>query len=559
MEAFIQNALNVGGSILPLVITLGVLVFVHELGHFLFAKRAGVKVLKFSIGFGPRIFGWTRGETEYVVSWIPLGGYVKMLGENPGEEIPPEDRDRTLTSKPLLDKLLIVFAGPGMNLVLPILIFFFVFMTGFPQISSTIGTVTPGSEAARAGIAPGDRIVAIAGKPVHWWEEVADALDAGRGKPLAIAVRGRGGEREVTLTPKTLSVENLLGDMQRIGDVGLSPGYAPALAGVSRTDSPAWKAGIRTGDTITSIGGRPIVRREEIGAALAGGSGTVQISFRNGAKETRGRMILARPLPGAAAAAVAAGFEDPEFFISSVERHAPAGEAGLRAGDRLVAIDAKPLSGWRQFTDAVRGSGGRALSVTVRRDGEEKTFRVTPGRRFNSDPLAKESRIYYIGVGTFSPAFGIIESRTVRNPVKAFTLGLGEAWQMSVMTVRGMVKLFTGEVRLDNIGGPIQIGKVAADAAQDGLYTFLRMMAFISINLGILNLIPIPILDGGHLLFFVIESVKREPISVRKKELAQQVGLTMLLLLIGVAFYNDIARSWDQIVGFLKDVRLRFM
>jgi regulator of sigma E protease len=147
----------------------------------------------------------------------------------------------------------------------------------------------------------------------------------------------------------------------------------------------------------------------------------------------------------------------------------------------------------------------------------------------------------------------------VLDPAKAFRLGLREAWQMGVMTVRGMVKLFTGEVRIDNIGGPIQIGKVAADAAEDGLYTFLRMMAFISINLGILNLIPIPILDGGHLLFFLIESVKREPISVRKKEFAQQVGLTMLLLLIGVAFYNDIARSWDQIVGFLKDVRLRFM
>jgi regulator of sigma E protease len=356
----------------------------------------------------------------------------------------------------------------------------------------------------------------------------------------------------------TRSVENLLGDEERMGDVGVSPGYAPALAAVSRTDSPVWKAGLRTGDVITSMAGRPIVRREEIDAVLAGRGGAVDVAFRSGAKVMRGRLSLGQPLPDGRRRRPPQGSRIPRLFISSGEARA-GGEAGARAGDRLVAIDGKPVSGWKQFTEAVRGSHGRVLSVSVRRDGEEKTFRVTPGRRFNADPLAKESRIYYIGVGTFSPAPGLIESRRVLNPVKAFMLGLREAWQMSVMTVRGMVKLFTGEVRIDNIGGPIQIGKVAADAAEDGLYTFLRMMAFISINLGILNLLPIPILDGGHLLFFLIESVKREPISVRKKEFAQQVGLTMLLLLIGVAFYNDIARSWDQIVGFLKDVRLRFM
>ncbi len=558
MTDFFQNALAVGGSILPLVITLGVLVFVHELGHFLFAKRAGVKVLKFSIGFGPRIFGWTRGETEYVVSWLPLGGYVKMLGENPGEEIPAEDRNRTLTSKPLLDKLLIVFAGPGMNLVLPILIFFVVFMTGFPGLTSTIGTITPGSEAARAGIAPGDRIVSIAGKPVRWWEEVAEALDAGQGKPLDIVIGGKNGEREVTLTPKSRSVENLLGDRERIGDIGVSPGYEPALAAVSRADSPAWKAGVRTGDLVTSLNGRRVVRREEIGEALAGRVGPQGVTTRRAGRERIARIVLPAAVAGPAAAA-AAGFEAPEFFISSVEKHAPAGEAGLRVGDRLVSIDGKPVSGWIEFTGAVRGSRGKTLALTVRRDGAEQVLRVTPGRRFNADPLSKERRVYYIGVGTFSPASGVVASRRVLNPVKAFGLGLREAWHMSVMTFRGMGKLVTGAVRIDNIGGPIQIGKVAADAAEDGLYTFLRMMAFISINLGILNLIPIPILDGGHLLFFVIEAVKREPISVRKKEMAQQVGLTMLLLLIGVAFYNDIARSWDQIVGFLKDVRLRFM
>jgi S1-C subfamily serine protease len=173
--------------------------------------------------------------------------------------------------------------------------------------------------------------VAIAGKPVRWWEEVGEALDASRGKPLPIGVRGKDGEREVTLTPVTRSVENLLGDEERMGDVGVSPGYAPALAAVSRTDSPAWKAGLRTGDVITSMAGRPIVRREEIDAVLAGRGGAVDVAFRSGAKVMRARLNLGRPLSDGAAAASAAGVEDPELFISSVEKHAPAGRGGLRA------------------------------------------------------------------------------------------------------------------------------------------------------------------------------------------------------------------------------------
>jgi regulator of sigma E protease len=563
VESNVQNPNQVATNILPLVVTLGLHVFVHEFGHFLFAKRAGVKVMKFSIGFGPRIFGWTRGETEYVVSWIPLGGYVKMLGENPGEEIPEEDRNRTLTSKPLRDKLLIVFAGPGMNLLLPVLLFMLLFFTGYPDLTSTIGTVTPGSPAAKAGIAPGDRIVAIDGRPVRWWEEVQKTLNARVNKPVALTVKGRSGERAVRLVPKSIEVKTILGDAERAGDVGVSPLHAPPLAAVSDPASPAGKAGIRTGDEITAIGGRKVVRREEAARALRSQSGIIDITVKRGGEEIR--LKLALPATGAtgktdADVLASIGLERPEQFIDAVEKHSPADEGGLRKGDRLIALNGKPVQTWTDFTEVVRGSDGKPLTIKVRRNGEDKIVVVKPGRRFNRDPLAKERKIYYVGVGSLehqSP--GVIEPRVVLNPAKALVLSLQETWRMSVLVVQGMVKLATGQVRMDNIGGPIQIGVVAAQAAEDGFYTFIRMMAFISINLGILNLLPIPILDGGHLLFFLIEAAKRGPISLRKKELAQQVGLTMLLLLIGVAFYNDLARSWDQIVGFLKDVRLRFM
>ena len=222
MDGILEGALNFIMSILPLIVMLGILVFVHELGHFLVAKRSGVKVMKFSIGFGPRIFGWTRGETEYVVSWIPLGGYVKMLGENPGEEIAPEDKQRTLTGKPFPIKAGIVFAGPGMNLVLPILLFMVMFFIGFPELTTEVGTIEKDSIAAEAGIEPGDRIVSINGEPTQWWEEVSVALLDGVGKPVRLGLAGPAGEREVTVVPKETEITTILGDQEKVGAIGIT-------------------------------------------------------------------------------------------------------------------------------------------------------------------------------------------------------------------------------------------------------------------------------------------------------------------------------------------------
>ncbi|MDP3939106.1 MAG: RIP metalloprotease RseP [Deltaproteobacteria bacterium] len=560
MESFVETALGFIWSIFPLIIMLGVLVFVHELGHFAFAKWLGVKVMKFSIGFGPRIVGWTRGETEYVLSWIPLGGYVKMLGENPGEEIVPEDQGRTLSTRPFLQKALIVFAGPGMNLALPVLLFMALYFTGYPDVTTYVGSVERDSVAAEAGIAPGERIVAIDGTPVTWWEDLSEALLASVGKPLRLEIEGADGRREVTVVPKSETVKTLLGDEGEIGAIGITPLYEAATAAVSRTDSPAYEAGLRMSDQIKAVDGRPLTHHPMLGASLQKARGPISIAVERDGKPmdfTLPALGTPEELDGLESAALMerAGFEDPQLFIRNVERHSPAEEAGLLEGDRLVSIDGEALENWEAFTERVIESNGKSLAVTVRRAGVDMTVTVAPGLRFNRDPLAKESKTYYVGVASLARYVpGKVEPRVVRNPIESLAQSVEETWRMCDLVVVGMWKLLTGAVRLDNIGGPIQIGVVAAKAADEGLVTFVRMMAFISINLGILNLLPIPILDGGHLLFFAIEGLKRGPISLRKKELAQQVGLTMLILLIGVAFYNDIARSWNQIVGFLKDV-----
>ncbi len=563
MDLLSDTALSFTAGILPLIIMLGVLVFVHELGHFIVAKWSGVKVLKFSLGFGPKIFGRKRGETEYVVSWIPLGGYVKMLGESPGEEIAPEDQGRTLTAKPLRQKVGIVFAGPAMNLVLPFFLFLGLALSGFPDVTPVVGSVETDSVAARAGIAPGDRVLSISGSPARWWEDLTTAVNDHIGRPLVLEIEGAGGRREVTVVPEQTEITTLLGDKEQIGDIGISPAFEPALAAVSRPGSPAGRAGVRTGDRLVDIGGTPVARREEIAPALrAAAPGPVDLTVLREGREIGLRMAGPGGLEALDEEALLerAGFEKPELFIRSVEGHSPAAEAGVREYDRLVSVGGVPIDSWEGFTRTVLESEGKTLALRVRREGGERTLAVHPRLRLNRDPLAEESRTYYIGVGSLGGyAPGVVGTRSERNPVRAVRLAVEESWRMCDLVVRGIWKLATGQVRMDNIGGPIQIGVVAAQAAEEGLTTFVRMMAFISINLGILNLLPIPILDGGHLVFFLIEAAKRGPISVRKKELAQQVGLAMLVLLIGVAFYNDIARSWNQIVGFLKDVGMRLM
>jgi regulator of sigma E protease len=373
----LSAALSVGAAgallakFLLIVFVLGVLIFVHELGHFLFAKWSGVGVLKFSLGFGPTIFGRRIGETEYVVSAIPLGGYVKMVGEGegPGQggaDYTPADRDRAFAEKPVWKRFLIVFAGPGFNLLTAVVL--------------------------------------------------------------------------------------------------LCAAYA--------------------------IYGLPVpTERAVVGDVMDGN---------------------------------------------------PAQEAGLRAGDQVVSIDGTPVSTWREMATAINGSGGRPIEVRVRREGEpERVLTITPQSRPEQNEYGEavpggETR-YVIGVrpaAEYQPLpFG-----------QAIALGAEEAYRMTALTVGALFRLVQGRISASTIGGPILIGEQTIRSAEQGLAGLLRFMALLSINLGVLNLLPVPVLDGGHLFFFVIEMITRRPVSLRTREIAQQVGLTMLLLLMGFALFNDIMR-----------------
>ncbi len=353
-------------SIGAAIVGLGLLIVFHEFGHFLVAKLSGVGVLTFSVGFGPKIWVKKKGETEYALSAFPLGGYVKMVGEDPDEAVPSEDVERSFAHKGLLKRIAIVVAGPGFNLLLALFLLVIVFtFYGVPVMSTQVSAVEKGSPAERAGIVKGDRIVAIDGKPITEWDELSKTIKASGGKPLRLEIR-RGAE-------------------------------------------------------------------------------SVNLNVQPTQKE--GKTIF-----------------------------------GERKEDWMIGI-------------------GSQVSI-------EKG-----------------------------------------NPGLAVVRAVYQTYDYSKLTLVALFKMISGDVSPRNIGGPILIAQMAGQQAQEGVGSFLAFLAVLSVNLGVLNLLPVPVLDGGHLLFFLVEAVTRKPVSVRYREMAQQVGICLLALLMIYAFYNDIVRFFEKQVG----------
>ncbi len=442
-------------TILSFVVVIGVLILIHELGHFLVARWVGVGVERFSIGFGPVLLRWKGKETEYCLSAIPMGGYVKMMGEEgplEGGGSGVVDPAKSFSLKPLAARFLIVFAGPGMNFVLAAAIFAAVFMiVGRPVLPSTLGRIKPDGPAAQAGLKTGDRVTAVDGVPVANWEDLYSAIQAGGGETRQITFSRETREQRVALTPARTKVRDIFGDERATWDIGAGP-FAPARIG--------------------------------------------------------------EVLPGY-----------------------PAAKAGLRTGDTVVALDGSPVLSWDELAEAIHKRAGKPTELTVERDGRSLTVAVVPQAVKDRGPSGEEVEVGRIGI---SPAAAVSYVRS--NPIVAVGQGVARTWDMTVLTAVGLWKLVTRQLPASTIGGPIQIAVVAGEQAKQGVTSLAFFTAVISVNLALLNLLPVPMLDGGHLFFFVIEAVRGRPLSLRKREVAQQVGFFLLMLLMVYAVYNDLAR-----------------
>ncbi|TWI55491.1 regulator of sigma E protease [Pseudomonas duriflava] len=442
--------------ILGTLIALGVLVTIHEFGHFWVARRCGVKVLRFSVGFGKPLLRWhDKHGTEFAVAAIPLGGYVKMLDEREGN-VPEELLGQAFNRKSVQKRIAIVAAGPLANFLLAAVFFWLLAMLGSQQVRPVIGNVQTGSLAEQAGLSAGEEIVSIDGEPVFSWGDVNLHLVSRLGESGALQVEGRTSASAASIT-HTITLDGWLKD----------------------SDSP---------DPIGSLGIRPW-----------------------------------RPaLPP---------------ILAELDPNGPAARAGLEAGDHIVAIDGIATPEWQYVVDHVRARPDKTVSLQIERDGSERFITVTLARRGDGDGAG------YLGAGVKGAEWPADMLREVSyGPVAAVGEGLQRTWAMSVLTLESLKKMLLGELSVKNLSGPITIAKVAGASAQSGIGEFLNFLAYLSISLGVLNLLPVPVLDGGHLVFYLVEWVRGRPLSERIQAWGMQIGISLIVGVMLLALVNDLGR-----------------
>ena len=449
-------------SALALLVTLGVLIAFHEFGHYWVARRLGVKVLRYCIGFGKPIWLKKAGvdQTEYAITAIPFGGYVKMLDEREGE-VAEHELPRAFNRQKVGTRIAIVAAGPIFNLIFAVLAYFVMYLAGVPGIKPVIGEVEDKSAAYYSGLQVGDEIVSVAGQSTPTWNAARlSLLEESLDEPqVEIEVQGEdGAHRTLKLNLSGLDAEQKQSDMLKY--LGIT-GYRPKV--------PA---------------------------------------------------VIGQIQPGGAA-----------------ERD------GIRLGDKILAVDNKPVNDWMDWVEVIRQHPEQALKIELLRDGATQVLTLTPKKEETQDGV-----IGKIGAAAEIPKEPPANYYTIvrYGPVKAFTVSVAKTWQMSVLTLRMIGKMLFGEVSVKNLSGPITIATYAGYTASIGLTTFLSFLAVVSISLGVLNLLPIPLLDGGHLLYYAIEIIKGKPLSDDTQARMQQVGIVLLGLLMMVAIYNDIHRLiWE--------------
>ena len=447
-------------NILAVIVVLGLLITFHEFGHFWVARRCGVKVLRFSVGFGTPI--WSRVDrhgTEFAIAAIPLGGYVKMLDEREGA-VPADQLDHAFNRKGVWQRIAIVAAGPVANFLLALVAYWALFVAGTTTVAPVIGEVAPGSPAARGGLEAGHEITAVQGERVRSWDEVNLKLVAAIGEQQALSIATR---EDAAAAPREHRV--------------------PVTDWLVRQEPP---------QPLATLGVTP----------------------------------WRPPMPA---------------VLGQVAQGEPAAAAGLAAGDEILAVDGEPVADWRHFVEIVRASPGEALSLEVRRAGETLSLAVTP----RENTLEAGETIGYIGAGVAPVAWPEEYRREIRyGPLAAVGEAVSRTGEMIVLTLDAVRKMLVGLIAPSNLSGPITIAQISGDSARAGLESFVSFLAYLSISLGVLNLLPIPVLDGGHLLYYAMEVVRGRPVSERTQAIGLRIGLALVGSLMLMAIYFDLMRLW---------------
>ncbi|HSN30947.1 MAG TPA: RIP metalloprotease RseP [Kofleriaceae bacterium] len=546
-------------SIIYFLVLVGVLVVIHELGHFAAAKLLDVKVLRFSLGYGRPLVRVKGRETEYQIAVFPIGGYVRLLGIE-GETPNKADAGRSFASRPLWQRLVIVFAGPAANLILPIAIYF-VFFAGHTMVpAAQIGDVFDGSVAQRAGLEPGDRVLEIDGQAVRYWEDIEQIVQHSTGKELHLRISrsGKTFERYMTPIDEAVYSKERDGKVTHQGRVGIK--YAPyiPLVGVIDAQSPAGRAGLRTQDLLIAIDGTPVRNWSDVVARLG------KIARRSSIVYFRGTEMPGVPqvqllsagfadlvpdtqLGSAGERQTYTGLEHAEMFVARVDPGSPADAAGLKPGDLITALDDKPVTHWVDLDQRLQAEPTRAFKVTWKRaaqGGKTDTLSAEVTQVWRKQRDEYDHTVTRLVFGAYDD---IDRGTGAMVPIEGrFSFAMSRAVDRTGDTVRtvvgGFFHILGGDSPSDALGGPLMMYRAASVSGSQGWDSFLRMLALISVNLGLINLLPIPMLDGGHLLIFAIEAIRRRRLSAQARERIQQVGLALILVVLLLALRNDVMR-----------------
>ncbi|MBS1959048.1 MAG: RIP metalloprotease RseP [Bdellovibrionales bacterium] len=551
-------------SILGFVVVLIPLVVVHELGHFLFAKLFNVRAEAFSIGFGPVLFNRKLGETDFRLSAIPLGGYVKLLGEDPSSPLSDEDKKRALHHQAPWKRFFIFFGGPLFNFLWAIIVFMAMMAIGEPQIATVVGRVLPDTPAATAKFVPGDKIIAIDGETVTKYEDVLHLLTDKPAQEVTVKVERANAPQPVDLKVMTSSEEGFsqYGEKKSVGNIdGIVANPRMTKIAIADPQSIAAKAGFKTGDEIVSFGKQPVANFEQLERLYANydsklhnaqfPSGTaidVEVVDEDGKSARTITLPAQKILSGDLGRDY--GLFSSELFVDQTMKDSPAEKAGIKKGDQLLSVNGNLVRSFFELRQSIQKAGedqekitNGKVNITVVREGKTVTYEIIPQVSTERDPLLKKTKQYTIGV---MPIPSMMDATMIKeqilNPFTLLYKGTARMLDLSARNLISIGKMIQGHVSVKSLGGPILIGKLAGDSLSRGLIDFLKMMAILSIGLGILNILPIPVLDGGHIVLLLIESVRGKSLSLKQIEIAQQVGLVLILGIMAIVMKNDISR-----------------
>lgn len=564
------------------VVLVSALIFVHEFGHFIVAKFFNVKVLTFSIGFGPKIIRIRGKETEYCLALLPFGGFVRMLEESSGGgDILPEERARTFEAQAYWKRVLIVLAGPAMNVLFPVVLYTTVFLEDRTFHAPLVGSIEPGKP-ADGKLMPGDAVLAIDGTDVTSFPQIQAFVADHPGAPLKFLVDRDGKKTEVWVTPanEIRRIEPAELDLyEHEGKVGISPKFGAAVVGLPRTDAVAHRAGLRTFDRVISINGRKVDRYVDLINLLSQNRGDavvltvlrpVPVNQALGGlcdfSLVEPVMIQLTPLPRDADARLddfaarerdvlaRIGAESSEMYVAFVPEGSSEWKAGLRVGDRIQSLDGVQQRRWRTMEASLKSEPTQMHELAWTRAGDIFSGRFQMRTEAWVDDGGKRHERYVFRTMHWLPD---APDALVPNPhpfMYAVKRGVTETANVVRYIVVGFWRMAQGRLSLSSMSGPIRMYELAGEAGARGTTEFLWAMAVISANLGLVNLLPVPVLDGGHLLLFSIEVVLRRRLSLGVRKGVSLFGMAILVILMLVAFKNDMAPRWDDLILAVKEL-----